>query len=79
MSRIAKNPITVPSGVEVNVAAPRRAEIPPAPRVTEREVAREYAAVAVERGRGVLDVAVIDPVGEAVDKASRIDPLPDQM
>ena len=36
-------------------------------------------ALAVERPRGVLDVHVVDPVGEGPDELDRVDELPEQV
>ena len=55
-------------GVEVDLAAARRAEVPAAAGVAEVQVRAEDAGLAVERPRGVLDVDVVDPVGERPDE-----------
>jgi hypothetical protein len=62
--------------LEVDPAATRGAEVPAAARIAEAEVACEDAGAAVEGGDRVLDVDVIDAIGEGAEKLDRIDPLP---
>src|SRR5947209_3595963 len=61
--------------LEVHAAAARRAEIPAPSGIAEVEVRAEDAGAAVEIARGVLDVHVIDAVGEALDEEHGIDEL----
>ena len=53
-----------------------RAIIPAAPVVSGRQVAVEDPPFAVQGQHRVLDVNVIDPLGEAAQELDRIDPLP---
>src|SRR5439155_7113063 len=62
--------------LEVDSAAPRRAEIPSPPRVPEVEVRGDDPGGAVQGHDGVLDVDVVDAVAELVDEARRADALP---
>ena len=65
--------------VEVDVAMSRRDEVPAAPMVPERQVAGDDAGFAVAVDLGVLDVDVIDTVGEVAGKDGRVHALPDEV
>src|SRR5688572_2674878 len=65
--------------LELDVAVAGRHEVPAAAAVAEVEVGGEDAVAAVDEDLGVLDVAVVDAVGELVDELGRIDELPDQV
>ena len=62
-----------------DAAASGRAEVPAAARIAEIQMAGQNAAAAVERDDRVLDVDVVNPVGERAHELDRIDPLPEQM
>src|SRR3954449_3444588 len=62
--------------LEVDAAASGAAEIPAAAVIAEVEVAGKNAGAAIERDDGVLDVHVIDAVGEGPQKFDRVDSLP---
>src|SRR5690348_4506442 len=59
--------------LEVHTAAPRRPEVPAAPRVAEVEMATENAGSAVECHDGVFDVNVINPIRELANELHRVD------
>jgi hypothetical protein len=64
---------------KVDTAATWAAEIPTSARIAKVEVTAEDARFAVELGGGVLDVDVIDPIGEFAEEFDGIDALPDQV
>src|SRR5207302_1487374 len=60
-------------------AVTRRAEVPAAARVARRQTAVEQSRPAIEADAGVLDVDMVDPVGEAAHELDRVDALPVQV
>src|SRR5690606_26994597 len=62
--------------LERHPTAPRRDEVPPASVVAEEEVRAEDAVAAVQQLDGLLDVDVVDAVGELVHEGRRVDELP---
>ena len=61
---------------EVDFAVTGTAEVPAAPGIAEVEVRSQDAAFAVERDGGVLDMAMVDAVGESAEEFDGIDALP---
>src|SRR5581483_12306676 len=57
----------------------RRAELPAAARVAKVQVAAEDAGAAVAAYVGVLDMRVIDAIGEVAGKRGGVDPLVEEM
>src|SRR5688572_3791355 len=62
--------------LKIDRASPRAAEVPAAARIAEVDVAGQNSRAAVKRDDRVLDVHVVDAVGERPDELDRIDPLP---
>ena len=54
-------------------------KIPATSGITEVQVARQNAALAIQGRDRILDVYVIDPIGEGPNEFHRIDPLPMQV
>src|SRR5918999_2587461 len=73
--RVARAVERADERLEVDVAAPRRDEVPAALGRAEVQVRAEDRAAAVERHVRVLDVDVVDPVGELVDERGRVEEL----
>ena len=63
----------------VDAAAAGAAELPAAPRVAARPVPGEQPRAAVEAQHGVLQVDVVDAVGEAAQEGDGVDALPVQV
>ena len=65
--------------LKIDAAAARRAEVPAPPWVAEVEVAGEDARPPVQGHDRVLDVHMVDPVGERADELDRAHSLPVEM